>query len=300
MELKEYLNKHTAPSTADRYIREINRFFVSAEIRRANSSDKTSGSAVHPKDFTYSQIIAYIGERREQFQKSSSIGCTLHAIKHYYSYLVETGERKDNPAKSIILRDKRNRQIQIQDLFTPEELELLLDRKERYKILKNRNLLVLSLFIYQGLANREIKNLEISDIDLKEAKINIKASGKNNGRVLKLNAKQMYFLMNYLNEDRPVLLRTASNKLIISSRGTAETGEGIHYIVETSKDLFPTKNLNPVTIRQSVISNLLKAGNDLRLVQAFAGHKYPSATENYKQNHLEELKNQVLKHHPLQ
>lgn len=289
MELKEYLNKHTASSTTDRYIREINRFFVSAERKKLDT-----------KTATYSQIIAYIGERREQFQNSSSIGCTLHAIKHYYSYLAHIGERKDNPAKSILLRDKRSRQIQVQDLFTPEELERVLDRKERYLILKNRNLLVISLLIYQGLANREVKNLELSDIDLKEAKINIKATGKNNARVLKLNAKQMYFLMNYLNQDRPILLRTESNKLIISSRGTPETGEGIFYIVETSKYLFPTKNLNPVTIRQSVITNLLKAGNDLRIVQTFAGHKYPSATENYKQTHLEELKNQVLKHHPLQ
>lgn len=288
MELKEYLKQHTAPSTADRYIREINRFFISNEKKKLET-----------KTANYSQIIAYIGERREQFQKSSSIGCTLHAIKHYYSYLVQIGERKDNPAQSIRLRDKRSRDIQTQDLFTTEELERVLDRKERFKILTNRNLLVISLLIYQGLANREVKNLELNDIDLKEAKINIKASGKNNGRILKLNAKQMYFLMNYLNEDRPILLKTESNKLIISSRGTAETGEGIHYIIETSKDIFPTKNLNPVTIRQSVITNLLKSGNDLRIVQTFAGHKYPSATENYKQTHLEELKNQVLKFHPL-
>lgn len=288
MELKKYLTERTAPSTADRYIREIDRFFISFERKK-----------IEAKTATYSQIITYIGQRREQFQKSSSIGCTLHAIKHYYGYLVQIGERKDNPAQSIRLRDKRSRDIQTQDLFTTEELERILDRKERFLILKNRNLLVISLLIYQGLANREVKNLELNDIDLKEAKINIKATGKNNARVLKLNAKQMYFLMNYLNEDRPILLKTESNKLIVSIRGTPETGEGIFYITETSKDLFPTKNLNPVTIRQSVITNLLKSGNDLRLVQAFAGHKYPSTTENYKQTHLEELKNQVLKFHPL-
>jgi integrase/recombinase XerD len=288
-QFKEYLKKHTAPSTADRYIREINRFFQASERIKTD-----------PKTANYTQIIAYIGERREQFQKSSSIGCTLHAIKHYYKYLVEIGERKDNPAQSIRLRDKRSREIQIQDLFTTEELETLLDRKERYRILKNRNQLIISFLIYQGLANREIKNLKLKDIDLKEGKINVKPSGKNNGRVLKLNAKQMYFLMSYLNEDRPKLIRFETDVLIISKVGTAETGEGIHYLIESSKHLFPSKNLNPITIRQSVITNLLKSGNNLRIVQAFAGHKYPSATENYKQTDLEELKNQVVKYHPLQ
>jgi len=48
-----------------------------------------------------------------------------------------------------------------------------------------------------------------------------------------------------------------------------------------------------------VIANLLKQGHDLRVVQTFAGHKYPSATEKYKQDDLEALKQEVLKYHPL-
>ncbi|WP_178371552.1 hypothetical protein [Cyclobacterium lianum] len=48
-----------------------------------------------------------------------------------------------------------------------------------------------------------------------------------------------------------------------------------------------------------MVSNLLKAGQDLRIVQVFAGHKYPSATEKYKQAQVEELKRAVQKHHPL-
>ena len=96
------------------------------------------------------------------------------------------------------------------------------------------------------------------------------------------------------------MLKTESEKLIISSRGTAETGEGICYIIETQRHLFPERKLNAKTIRQSVITNLLKEGKDLRIVQAFAGHKYPSTTERYKQTQVEELKNQILKYHPLQ
>jgi len=289
MELKEYLAKYVAPSTTNRYIREIDHYFISNESKK-----------IDPKTATYNQILSYIGERRKHYKKSSSLSCTIHAIKHYYSYLVEIGEREDNPAKSIRLRDKQSRDIQTQDLFTTEELERLLDRKERYNILKNRNLVVISLLIYQGLRNAEIKNLELKDIDLEQGTINVKASGKTNARVLKLNAKQIYLMMSYLNHDRGILLKVDSTKLIISKTGKPETGEGIHYIIETSKHHFPNKKLNPITIRQSVIYNLLKSGNDLRIVQAFAGHKYPSATENYKQSHLEELKVQVLKFHPLQ
>jgi integrase/recombinase XerD len=43
----------------------------------------------------------------------------------------------------------------------------------------------------------------------------------------------------------------------------------------------------------------LKQHNDLRIVQSFAGHKYPSTTERYKQNDIEALQQQIKKHHPI-
>jgi integrase/recombinase XerD len=283
MELKEYLKTKVADSTASRYEYEINHFTFSKDRKKAS----------------YSEILEYIGNKRKQYKNSSSIACTLHALKHYFSYLVEIGFREDNPAKSIRLRDKQSKDIQLQDLFSSAELELLLNRKERYILLKNRNLVTVSLLIYQGLKSSEILNLELKDIDLKEATIFIKSSLKSNSRTLKLTAKQVIYFMDYLNEDRPRLLKESTQKLIISKLGKVETCSGIAYVVENSKHLFPEKNLNPNTIRQSVICNLLKAKNDLRIVQTFAGHKYPSTTERYKQTHLEELKNELIKFHPL-
>ena len=283
MELKDYLNKNVSKSTANRYEYEINHFIFSKDRRNAS----------------YSEILEYIGSRRKLYKNSSSIGCILHALKHYFSYLVEIGFREDNPAKSIRLRDKQSRDIQLQDLFTAAELELLLNRKERYILLKNRNLITISLLIYQGLKSSEILNLELKDIDLKEATIFIKSSLKSNSRTLKLTAKQIIYFMEYLSDDRPKLMTAFTQKLIISKLGKVETSSGISYIIENSKHLFPGKKLNPNTIRQSVICNLLKAKNDLRIVQVFAGHKYPSTTERYKQTHLEELKNELIKFHPL-
>ncbi len=81
--------------------------------------------------------------------------------------------------------------------------------------------------------------------------------------------------------------------------GSAEKGEGIHYLVETYRPLFPTKRLTPTTIRQSVITQLLKSGMDLRVVQVFAGHKKASTTEKYRQTNLEELRAVVQRYHPL-
>jgi len=106
-------------------------------------------------------------------------------------------------------------------------------------------------------------------------------------------------LKKYIEKDRIELLKEETEILIINQKGKAETGDGISYLVETMRSMFPERKLNAKTIRQSVITNLLKQGKDLRLVQAFAGHKYPSTTEKYKQSQVEELKLEILKYHPL-
>jgi integrase/recombinase XerD len=288
-ELESYLKKRLAPGTVKRYLREVELFFNSAE-----------NNGIDPEKANYQNIMNYLGQLREQ-KKGSPINCSLHALQKYYTFLVVNKKRKDHPCRYIRLRDKRSRDIQLQDLFSSEELELLLERKkERYQILKNRNKIIISFLIYQGLANGEIKNIALQDISFETGTIKLKDSRKINGRVLKLQSKQLFWLLNYLEKDRPKLLKVESEKLLISSRGTAESGEGIGYILECLRYLFPERKLNAKTIRQSVITNLLSEGKDLRIVQAFAGHKYPSTTERYKQTQVEELKDQILKYHPLQ
>ena len=287
MELERYLIEQNAPSTAKSYQREISLFFSSLEAE-----------SINPQTASYSEIMDYIGSLRKKGKQR--LGVSLSAIKKYYDYLIATEQRKNNPAKSIKLRDQRNRDIQLQDLFDTEELAQLLDRNERYLILKNRNQIIISLLIYQALTSGEITKLELENINLEQGTVYIKQGRKTNSRELKLNSQQIFWLMNYLQNDRPKLLKETNNKLIISKLGTAETGEGISYLIETFRSKLPGRKLNAQTIRQSVITNLLKEGKDLRIVQVFAGHKYPSATEKYKQTEVEELKNQILKYHPLQ
>ena len=103
----------------------------------------------------------------------------------------------------------------------------------------------------------------------------------------------------YLLAYRARFIKQETEALIISGRGAAELGEGIHYLVTTFRKVIPTKKLIPMTIRQSVIANKLKAGQGLRHVQAFAGHRQPSSTEAYRTNNLEVLRTAVAKCHPL-
>lgn len=289
MTLNEYLQARHTKGTAERYQRDIANYLqIVTEAKAINA--------------TYSDVMDYIEILRGKYSNPETIKVIIQSIKKYYYWLNHTGQRKTHPCRNLKLREKTNRDIQIQDLFKPSELELLLERKERYSGLKIKNQVIISLLIYQGLTRNDIVNLTLNDIDLNEGTIYIKADTKTNSRTLKLKSKQIMLLHKYINESRKELAKlntVRSESLVLTKLGTPEKGEGISYLLETSKHLFPERNLSTKTIRQSVIANLLKQGNDLRLVQVFAGHKCPGSTEKYRQTGIEELKAGINKYHPL-
>ena len=286
MNLQEYLKERHTIDTAKRYYNDILKYLETITQEKAQSA-------------TYSDIMNYIGILRKKYNNPQTIRCNLQAIKKYYYWLNHTGQRKNHPCRNLILKDKTNRDIQLQDLFTAEELEQLMERKERYKNVKIKNQVIISLLIYQGLTRGDITKLTLKDVDLEQGTIYIKPTENTNRRTLKLKTNQIMLFYKYINEIRPKLQTVETDFLILTKAGTAEKGEGITYIMETSKYHFADRNLNTKTIRQSVIANLLKQGNDLRLIQVFAGHKYPGSTEKYRQTGIEELKAGIQKYHPL-
>ena len=292
MTLESYLQQHYSAETIKAYKREI-------EIYLSNCPAAPTAN--------YKDVTNYIGALRKRYNKPATISRIVSSIKVYYDYLCHEGKRNDNPTKAIQLRDQRSRDIQLQDLFTSEELENLLNRKERYTNLDYRNKVLISLFIYQALHPQEAEVLQVADIDLKEGNVYIKATLKTNSRTLQLKPNQILLFHTYIHDIRPKLLASKSPSfggvgeasLLVSIRGEPMSGEDItKHIKRSFKELYPNRKVNAQTIRQSVITNLLKQGHDLSVVQAFAGHKYPSATEKYRQNEIETLQAAVNKYHP--
>ena len=287
--VQEYLQQRHPASTVKSYEREINIFL-----------QQHPGAA----KYHYSQVMQYLGELRKKYSNAKNIHRILQAIKKYYNYLHYTGQRKDNPAKAIRLRDNRSKDIQLQDLFTAEELkQLLRPREERYPFLAARNKAILSLLVNQGLKTGEIVQLEACHVKLHEGTVFIPGTGHTHKRTLQLKAEQVMLLHEYIHEARGKLIteRTgSSDKLFLSKLGAAISVSEIQYLIETFRHLYPARRLTAQAIRMSVIMHALSAGNDVRLVQAFAGHMHPDTTEKYKQAHIETLKTEIQKHHPLQ
>lgn len=288
MELKEYLTKRFVKRTAHCY-----------ELMIENYCNQTKNAA----QAKYKDVLLYLEKRRTEGRQPGTLLTYLAAIKAYYDWLKKTGKRNEHPCKHLRLKDRIDHRIYVQDLFSSTELELLLEQPpreiNRLPSTKLRDKVIMSLLIYQGLTTKNIINLDVKDLNLNEATIYIKKATTLNARTLELHPKQIMLINRYLVEERPILNRRKSERLILTKRYVAESGCGIGSVVKPYKNLFPTKNLSALAIRQSVIANLLKAEKDIRAVQVFAGHKSSMATERYQQTGIEELTAAVMKFHPL-
>lgn len=234
------------------------------------------------KRYKYKNIVQYMDEIAEQQPNRKYRVVILSAIKKYYDYLVMSGYRTDHPCKRLNIKVNSNQAIQVQDLFSSEELQLLMTRENRYQNLDTRNNVLLSLLIYQGLTSDEIIRLTVKDVDLDAGTIYIKASRNLKNRKLELLSKQIILFSKYINETRTQMLRSTTDKLIITKLGKPIAVNSIHAMIEPLKPLFPDKKLNPQTIRMSVICNWLNEQKlALEQVQALAGHKWPGTTEKY-------------------
>jgi integrase/recombinase XerD len=256
-----------------------------------------------PEESKYKEVLNYIQKERSLGKKPATLMSYLAAIKVYYDYLVVTGTRNDHPCKHMRLKDRIDHRVTVQDLLSSNELELLMNQPVR--VIKRkpftmlRDKVIMSLLIYQALTTRNVISIELKDVDLEQATIYIGPQNALNGRTLEIHPKQIMLINEYITEERPALNKMKSSKLILTRRYQEENGCSVHDVVKIYKPLFPDRVVSPLSIRQSVIANLLKAGKDIRMVQVFAGHKSPMTTERYQQSGIEELTAAVMRYHPL-
>jgi len=290
MTLEHYLEENYSPTAVRSYVNLIKRY----RITLGESADQAN----------HKQVLDYIGTLRQQQLHPKSIRNHLFAIKIYYNYLVTIKKRTDHPCKYLYLKDQINRQIQVENLYTSQQLEELYNTyQSKQTANQRRDKIIIGLLIYQALTVLEITQLQLHDINLEQATIHIKANHKNKQRELSLKPNQILLIHQYLTKDRKHFShkqppRKRTNHFILNTNGQPIWKGAINRIINKGKP--KQQRLQPIKIRQSVISHLLKQNHNIRIVQEFAGHRRTASTEAYKQSGLEELKTVISKLHPLQ
>ena len=280
---EEYLSQHYSSTAIRGYSQMIQRFQM--QIRSASTAKA-------------SEVMDYLASLRQQGLSPKTLRNHLFALKIWFRYLREIGEREDHPCQHIQLKDAIDRQVAVESLYSRKLLDELYENYQcKDPKHQHRNQAIVSLLVFQALTVLEIIQLKTSAIDWEKGTVTLPDNAKNKGRTLQLKAEQLALFQTYEQRHRPQYLReNESPCFFLSNEGKALWNGAIGRILNQNKN-HQTKR-SPLKIRQSVIAHLLKDHN-LRVVQEFAGHRKISSTEAYQQSDWQELRTQVGKFHPL-
>ena len=290
------------PTTWSKDIRIYNQFIKGSEL------DSKPIKEISVKDaYTF---LNHCKEVKPDIKKKywNTIDCTLSSL---FRFFAEEGIRYDNPFDNIIIN---------QDFFTPalktKEEDRVFSRNEQANIFEisqkdaelNRDIIALGiqLLFYLGIRIGELCALVWGDIEnvvylhiQREIGIKIDENGKACGheildhckspagnRRLRLNEDALRILMQIKTFNQANGFPTGPNDYIFIRRYRKE----ITYCTERSffgrlenycKKAGMTVKKSPHDIRRTVITNLFKAGMDLKKLQKFAGHSSLKMTLDY-------------------
>ena len=306
--------KDFSTRTIECYIKRVDFFFGKYKIQKEDIK-------VTKPDIL--DFLEYLKNSRVQQSKSRTH--YLVALNHYFNFLYEEGQIAQNPCWFLKLRGAKKKKLY--NTYTPEELETLFDnyyqlfirnfndshyrsdhQRNKTALCRERNIVILSILINQGITTGEIEKIELDDIDLFKAKIKIRGGRKSKERTLSLKATQIGLIMNYLEKIRPQLstLQTGNTNYLffaLPSDSKCTKKQSKEPLLSVFKQLakqiqhIDKKFLKFTQIRVSVITSWLKTQN-LRKTQYMAGHSNISSTEYYLSNNLDDLTENIHKLNP--
>lgn len=253
----------------------------------------------------YQGWIMMRGKRKGINYKNSSVKPYITAVVSFFKFL----ERKKIVYANPFLEIKRL-PIELtlpKNILKEKEMNMFLKELSMYekeKKLKTKATLykvhvIAELMYSTGLRMSEVANLRIEDIDYDRGVVNVIEGKGGESRIAFLNEYSQKVLRIYIDKMRDLVL-TGLNKekdrlFGINRNGFEKTVN--KKLKQVSKRL-GLGNFTSHGFRHALATHLLRAGCDIRHIQAILGHKRLKNTEIYTKVEKEDLKKIFDKHHP--
>jgi len=256
-------------------------------------------------------LIKYLKLSSVNNKKTNHKATIRNKISHVNSFYTAVIERdqKRNPFKrytqteflDYILgeNDLKDKDTIHAPLVTIEELNMLLTciKENRHSL---RNKVILLLFIYAGLDQKELSNLKLDNINNKATKLNV---GK---RELPLPLNLGIILREYISERNSI--KTKCDYLFCGGKYNGKYSKlldsNINLIINEQFNLLNIPNerkklLNTSFIKRSLIKNMFIKGISLQEIAKFTGLTLPSLAKYITKEDIEDVSLiNVLKNHP--
>ena len=226
----------------------------------------------------------------------------LSSLRHFYQYLVDEKELKENPFQFV--ETPKVAKTYPHTLYRDQVQDILEANSKREDPLAERDQAILSLLYYCGLRAAELVKLNVQDINFRNRVVRVQGKGRKE-RLVPFTDECGVAVQKYIDNSRKELLKKKpipTAKLFISSYVThdvkeneekepALTTRGLEYILDQIEEKTGTfVGLHPHILRHSFATHLLENGADLRVIQELLGHASINATQVYTHVSAEAMK----------
>ncbi|MDQ2696890.1 MAG: site-specific tyrosine recombinase XerD [Pseudomonadota bacterium] len=242
------------------------------------------------------QLTDYLAERARQGAKPRTTARLLSALRHFYRHQVREGRLAADPTAQIA-SPKLGRTLP--DTLSEADVEALLAAPDAQTPQGLRDRAMLEVLYACGLRVSELVTLHPGQVNLQAGWLRVVGKGDKE-RLVPLGEEAISWLVQYLHQARPLLLRgRSSDALFVTRRGGAMTRQAFwHLIKRHALAAGIHKPLSPHTLRHAFATHLVNHGADLRVVQLLLGHSDLSTTQIYTHVARERLKTLHARHHP--
>lgn len=196
-------------------------------------------------------------------------------------------ENEDYIAKSPMRKiGAIKKDTQPERCFTPDEIERL-----KFGAKSTRDRAIISFLASTCCRVSEMCNADKSDVDFDRREVLVHGKGDKD-RVVYLDEVSCYYLKEYLKQrtdDNPALFVTAKGEVTRIKKNSVER------LFARLGNRLGIEGVHPHRFRSSQITNLLKKGMSIQLVQSLAGHSNINTTEHYYRNDKTLVKNEFMR-----
>jgi integrase/recombinase XerC len=258
-------------------------------------SNYCTDSTIHKwSDLKQSDIRSHIASRHRQGISSKSLQRELSAIRSFYNFLLKKHLADSNPAQHVKAPKQARKLPKTLDV---DQINGLLEAGTN-STLEIRDLAMFELFYSSGLRLGELAALDLTDIDLSDNSLIVRAGKGGKSRLLPIGSKAITAINNWL-QQRLTYAVVSESALFVSTRGTRLGQRSIELRLEqwcTKKGI--AEHIHPHMLRHSFASHLLESSEDLRAVQELLGHSNISTTQIYTHLDFQHLADVYDKAHP--
>jgi len=214
-------------------------------------------------------------------RKPISVNRTKSALRSFFSFCVESGWVKENPARLIRSSPAAVKEPGILTAAEIKRLRVALDRGN--SPLATRDRLIFELLLGTGIRLGSLVALNVGDVDLRTGALRIRLKGGTEGRVF-LNPGLRRLLRRYLKEnstqgdcgDDTPLFRTNTRRRLGARQIQLRFANRLS---EAGID----RPISVHSLRHTFATRLYEKTGDLHLVQQALGHRQITTTEIYAQ-----------------